>query len=958
LIYQAVYVVRWYLVVQVFGLAALPLCLRLFRRLPDRGYGVSKPFGLLLAGWAFWLLTTLGWLRNTAGGILVALALVALAGVALRLTNRQTNPTDRAAGGLWQTVFLTEAIFALAFVAWCIVRAYMPRIEPSGGEKWMESAFLRAILRSDTFPPHDPWLSGFAISYYYFGYVIVAMIARLADVPPSISFNIAIAMLFALVCTGAFSLVYNLIAAGRRDRELSATGGVEKTAVLGGLLGVLLVAVMGNLEGLLEVLHARGIGSAGFWQWLDVRALAENLPATFADGRWVPHRFIWWWQASRVVRDYTPLGVHQEVIDEFPGFSFLLGDMHPHVLGLPFVLLALALALNLYLRVSNHRLRTASRATLFWPFDGWEFVVYAVCLGGLGFLNTWDFPIYLFITMAAYALGRLPSIGLFRDTLPVELVDRLWLSLSSRRLSETTRQTLGSLVFVASVLLVAVTLLALSFVLYQPFWRSFQSQAGGVLPNLFNGTRVSQFLVMFGPLLLPAVAFVAGEARRHDVRVGRVVESTLSVLMGVVSTIAIVAVVAVFLLWSGVIQLQGPASYVNAWLRGKSLPELGGVPQPGMLVRQRVLVDPELLGPSPAIPKWDVVARAVLVSPVWTVVSLLALLIAMVLTLKSALSKAPEMPDGSRPEAGVREFILLLLATATLLVLSVEFIYLKDHFGTRMNTIFKFYFQAWVLLSIGGAYALAYLIRRVGFGASAMLLAVVVALCLVLVVTDGAVTPILLADVDLPLLIYVYVAGFCLALALLAVACGCVVLALARRGGVVAAGALFVATMLVIAGLLYPVLAIPERADEYGGPPTLDGDEYLARSNSADYSAIKWLNETIDDAPVILEHPGGGYQYEARVSAHTGLPTVLGWSGHEWQWRGSLDEQDRRSPDIEDIYNSADAGQVLTLLDKYGISYVFVGPVERQGYSPGGLAKFVEIMDVVYDQDGVIIYKR
>ena len=164
--------------------------------------------------------------------------------------------------------------------------------------------------------------------------------------------------------------------------------------------------------------------------------------------------------------------------------------------------------------------------------------------------------------------------------------------------------------------------------------------------------------------------------------------------------------------------------------------------------------------------------------------------------------------------------------------------------------------------------------------------------------------------------------------------------------------------MLVIAGLLYPVLAIPERADEYGGPPTLDGDEYLARSNSADYSAIEWLNETIDDAPVILEHPGGGYQYEARVSAHTGLPTVLGWSGHEWQWRGSLEEQDRRSSDIEDIYNSTDAGQVLTLLDKYGISYVYVGPVERQGYSPGGLAKFVEIMDVVYDQDGVIIYKR
>jgi YYY domain-containing protein len=931
LIYQAVYVVRWYLVVQVFGLAALPLCLRLFRSLPDRGYGVSKPFGLLLVGWAFWLLATLGWLRNTAGGILVALALVSLAGVALHLTNRQTNLTNRATGGLcWQTVFLTEAIFALTFVAWCIVRAHMPRIEPSGGEKWMESAFLRAILRSDTFPPHDPWLSGFAISYYYFGYVIVAMLARLADVPPSIAFNVAIAMLFALTCTGAFSLVYNLAAARRRDGELSATGGREKTAVLGGLLGILLVAVTGNLEGLFEVLHARGIGSAGFWRWLDIRALAENLPAAFAGGRWVPDRFIWWWQASRVVRDYTPLGIHQEVIDEFPGFGFLLGDMHPHVLGLPFVLLALALALNLYLRVSNGGLRTTSRAALVWPFDGWEFVVYAVCLGGLGFLNTWDFPIYLFITAAAYLFA------LSRSADP-----------SSRFTHHVLRSALLSLVILIAGVLI-----------YFPFWRSFQSQVGGILPNLFNGTRFPQFLVMFGPLLLPAAAFVVGEARRHGVKAGRIAESTLNVLVGIVSTIVIAAVLAVFLIWWGVIQLQGPASYVNAWLRGESLPELGGVPQPGMLVRQRVLVDPQLLGPSPAIPKRGVVARAILASPAWTVVGLLAFLIAIVLILKSAVSRAPETPDGSQPKASAREFVLLLLATATLLVLSVEFVYLKDHFGTRMNTIFKFYFQAWVLWAIGGAYALTHLIRRVGFRASAMLFAIVVTFCLVVAVTDGAVTPVLLADVDLPPLIYVYVAGFCLSWALLAVACGCVVVALTRQGGVVAAGALFAAAVLIVAGLLYPILAIPKRADEYGSPPTLDGDEYLARSNSADYSAIQWLNEAVDDAPVILEHPGGGYQYEGRVSAHTGLPTVLGWAGHEWQWRGSLEEQDRRSPDIELIYTSTDTGQVLTLLEKYDISYVYVGLIERQGYSPEGLAKFTEFMEVVYDRDGVTIYKR
>jgi len=323
---QVILAFRWYLVVQLFGLAVLPLCLRLFRHLPDRGYGVSKPLGLLLAGWAFWLLNIFGWLHNTAGGILVALVLVAIAGIALHLTNQQTNQLS------WHTILLTEAVFALTFIAGCLVRAHMPRIQTAGGEKWMEIAFLRAILRSDTFPPNDPWLSGFAISY--------------SEKP-------------------GFS------------------------TILGGLLGPLLVAVMGNLEGLLESLHARGIGAASFWQWLDIRAL-DAAPPAFADGSWVPSRFFWWWQASRVLQDYTPTGAEQHVIDEFPAFSFILGDMHPHVLALPFVLLALALALNLYLRTANGESHFTSHVSL------WEFLVYALCLGGLGFLNTWDFPIYPF----------------------------------------------------------------------------------------------------------------------------------------------------------------------------------------------------------------------------------------------------------------------------------------------------------------------------------------------------------------------------------------------------------------------------------------------------------------------------------------------------------------------------------------------------------------------------------
>jgi len=918
---QVLLAFRWYLAVQVFGLAALPLCTRLFRHLPDRGYGVSKPLGLLLAGWAFWLLTTFGWTHNTAGGILVAVVLLAVAGLLLtHYASRITNYELRITNYELRTVLITEVVFLLTFAGWCVVRAYMPRIETAGGEKWMEIAFLRAILRSETFPPHDPWLSGFAISYYYFGYVIVAMLTRLAAVPPSIAFNLGIATLFALTCTGAFCLVYNLIAVERREGREGGEGregregkegrkGWNWGAVAGGLLGPLLVAGMGNLEGLLEVLHARGIGPASWWAWLDIHQI-DVPPVPLAQGSWVPTRFFWWWQASRVLQDYTPWGAEQHVIDEFPAFSFILGDMHPHVLAVPFVILALALALNLYLRMANGEWRISKSASQqisksadqqvskWWgairglrfadlqicrfadllPFAPWELLVYALCLGGLGFLNTWDFPIYLFIVVAAYALA------LLRNT---------------QHAPRTTQHVSRFTFHVLRFGLLFLALLLPGILLYLPFWLGFQSQAGGILLNLFNAARLPQFLVMFGPLVFIAVAFVAGQARQSGVRARQVVGWTVTVALGVLGVVAFVVVLAVLLVRLGAIPAQGAAAYVAAWLRGEPLPGFEGVVDAQARISRSLLM--RLLNP-------------------WTAVGLIALLVTIVLTLrqiansKSQIGKSANqqiangewrMTNGESPTSNLQPptsnllppascllhpascFALLLFATGALLTLSVEGVYLRDNFGTRMNTVFKFYFQAWVMWGVAAAYALATFLRR------------------------GRV------------------------------------------------GAVVVAVLLVAAGLIYPALAITERARESGGPPTLDGAAYLAKTQPDDYAAAAWLNEHVPGAPVILEAPGdrfSAYVYEGRVSAHTGLPTLLGWAGHEHQWRGNYDEQARREPDIETLYTSTERDVVMALLDKYNISYVYVGPVERARYPASGLAKFAGLMRAVYQTSAVTIY--
>jgi len=761
----------WWLIIQILGLAALPLAYRLFDHLPDRGYAFAKPLGLLGTGYALWLLTTLGFLRNRWGGIAGCILLVAGVGWWFYRRDAEVAPVPAQGRGQalslrdWlaqnhRLILVNELLLALAFFSFLVFRAYNPEITAT--EKPMELAFLNAILRSETFPPHDPWLSGFAISYYYFGYLMMALLTRFSGLPSNITFNLMQATVFAWTVTGAFSLGYNLVAGDRRPPSGS------KPAFRYGLLSAVLVAVMGNLEGALEVLHANGIGSEAFWRWVDIKGLA----VAPRGATWYPTDTWWWWRASRIIHDRTLLGQDQEVIDEFPSFSFLLGDMHPHVLALPFLLLAFALALQLL------------RARC--PLRGPRLAIVALALGALGFLNTWDFPLALGIAATAYALSQLG------------------------RCTGSTREWLAAVVSTV----IEVSLIGVAA--YLPFYLSFQSQAGGILPVIYNRTKLHQYGIMFGPFLVIIIGFLLVELR-------------------------------------GVWRQKGA--------RGEWAIGLGAVGMMGFCA---------LLGR-------------------WLPLMLTILLAAGCLVGWRRLRRHQVWPTAAL-------FSLLLFLVGLALTMSVEFVYLKDTFGTRMNTVFKFYYQTWACFGVAGAYGVYAVLER----------------------ASGA-----------------------------------------GRG-------LFLGTfsLLLAAGLVYPVAAYYSKAGGFQGQPTLDGTAYLAHSHPDDYAAIQWLNRTIpspvpaEDVPVILEVNGGSYTYAARISTHTGLPTLLGWGGHELQWRGSYEEPGRREPDIRALYTTRDVEQALTLLEKYDITYVYVGELERQTFGAAGLAKFARFMDPVFQCSGVVVYRR
>ncbi len=813
---QVLYVIAWYLTVQLVGLAALPLTLRLFRNLPDRGYAFARPLGLLVLALSLWLGASFGILRNERVTILVLLLI--LGGISAALWLRQ--PLTDVLRSQKRAILVTEALFAGGLVLAALLRAYSPEIATAGGEKYMEYAFINSILRADTFPPPDPWLSGFAISYYYLGYVILATVIKLSGVPAAIGFNLSLALLYALTLTGAFSILYNLTPRrttkdeGRKMEDQPSTFNLQPAAgsIGYGLLGAVFVAVLGNWMGPLEVLHAGGVGGADFWKWLDIKSI--NAPAV-ASG-WMPSRFIWWWQASRVINDNGA-----EIIDEFPSFSFLLGDNHPHVLALPFVLLAVALAVNTLRRAPGEVLPSPLSRAYWLPR-----LVPAVILGALGFLNSWDFPTYTLVYVGAYGI-------------------QAWLS-QGRRGWE----------WLADVFLTGLIVGAVGLLMYLPFWVGLQSQARGLALQGLIKTRLPQYIVMFGTFIVISMVFLGVQVSRWWARRGERASLTPALYVG-----AVALPVLLVMAW-------------RTWWTAAFLTVLIGLAVASLLVIARNAgaggAEPEADQPAVARRSTQVTRPAA----------------------RAARFQNPTLHT---------LFALFLMALGFGLTLLTEFVFIRDNFGSRMNSVFKFYFQAWVLLALASAYAAWWLLGRERAKGRA-------------------------------------------------------------RGGQLAFNG--VLTLVVGLGLVYPILANISRANNFAGAPTLDGTQWVAQQRPDDYAAIQWLRDNVTDQPTILEAPGNqgkSYAYEGRMSAFTGLPTVLGWGGHESQWRGNYDEPGRREPLIAQIYQTTDTRQAQQLLDQFGVEYVVYGSAERERYGPARgpqATKFEKFMDPVFRSGDVVIYRR
>jgi YYY domain-containing protein len=776
----------WWLTIELIGLAAFPITFALLRFLPDRGYSVTKVVGLVLMTYLLWFGATIHLVPNQRLSIVVILSLITAASGLLALRNR--SEISAFLRQRWTHLAFADALFTTVFLVCLVLRALAADSLAGGNDNRWQIAFVNIILRSDYFPPEDPWLAGYSINYYYYGFIIVAALTKLTGIASEITFNLTIALMPALAVSGMFGLVYNsLIDRGKQPWVLTC----------GVFAGIFLV-FMSNIEALFELMAIHGLGTQGFFEALDVHGLG----VTRESSEWFPTEGAW------LFRSINFSGNRFDNV--FPFFDILLpiGYLSARNMAIPILLLLFAATLNIWRSDSSH-LQRFGRA------DAVALGFVSLVLGALIAAHSWDFP-----TASALIFLTL-------------LTRNYWIE-GRLRLVVATR-----------TILVWALIVAVAGLFYLPSFFYASGQFGGIL-------------------VLPAE--VASEPHH--------------LLYLWLPLFWLTACLALFGLRG--VRLDGPAAWVAV-----------GIPL--LLIASWATL--RVVDTSFSQVAEDIDVRGV----AWISVAVLVSLIALVAS--ALLLQIAAVPVERREPPLV--FALVCASIALLLIMGVEFFYVDEptgrggHVTLDFATVLRVNFQAWLLLSLAGAIGVYYVGRH---WSSTRLVSRV-----------------------------------------------------ARTTWAV------VTVAFVSAGLLFPVMTgfffedMIVRDLRWGRH--LDGLAYVRRIQPDEYEAIQYLKNDVKGTPVIMEAVTDSYQAGGRISAFTGLPTILGWVTQEYYFRGSYEPWTHRREEVARAYQTSSPEEAAEILSKYDVEYVFVGRTETQQYGELGVDKFDRFMDVVFQKDEVTIYK-
>ncbi len=403
-----------YIILFALGIVGLPFASLIFAKWSDDGYGVAKIIGLLLVGTAIWFLSSLQILSFSEPNVVIVFLLFLI--ISLWLIYKRKIKIKKS------YVYTELITFALLFVL-AFIRSFNPQIE--GTEKLMNIGIINSILRTDFFPPNDIWLSGEKINYYYMGHYFIAFLSKLSTLPTYITYNLGIGVIFTLSFSALNTLFLQLFSKARRAVKFTSA-----------FMGASFIMLSGNLHYFIFVISGILTGSSSQYFYA---------------------------YSTRLI-PYT--------INEFPAYSFILGDLHGHYLNLPFFIFALVFLYLVYLT----------------PLNSFKNTIYTVLLSPVLWINytvnSWDFItiIYLFLSIT---------------------VIRLFLS--------KTNFKAALIFFLKSLLLVILP----GLIVVLPFILNFKPPIGGLgLVPLGTKSPPIELLTIWGGFLIIFFIFTAGALKK------------------------------------------------------------------------------------------------------------------------------------------------------------------------------------------------------------------------------------------------------------------------------------------------------------------------------------------------------------------------------------------------------------------------------------------------------------
>ena len=364
----------WYLLALVLGAAAMPLTGRLFRRFQDRGWMFSKVTAIAVSGFLTWFLVAVKIIKFTTMTCIVVTLVCAAASLILYCREQKAGFECIPFAHL-DLVYAEELLFFAAFLLWTYFAGFHPAAY--GTEKFMDYGFMEAMMRSKTLPATDLWYSQGKINYYYGGQYFAVFLTKLSGAKVELTYNLMRTFVAGLAFAMPFSLVHQMVT----DR-LGKTGSRLKKALpsVTGILAGISVSIAGNMH---YVVYGQII------------PFIQKLKGEEVSSYWFP-------DATRYI-GFNP-DVEDKTIHEFPCYSFVLGDLHAHVVDIMFVLLLLGLLYAWMKKVRTTELSGESMSRRkFWKKQLLmpQLLATGALLGMFHWTNYWDFVIYFVVTCGA-----------------------------------------------------------------------------------------------------------------------------------------------------------------------------------------------------------------------------------------------------------------------------------------------------------------------------------------------------------------------------------------------------------------------------------------------------------------------------------------------------------------------------------------------------------------------------